>query len=567
VSSLALGRRLTQQTAAVRQQLRHASRVASLLARVGWRTGMLGHVNAATARELIAGIVRNRANPSLLYRLQATSQPDKPAIIQGSRTITFAQLDREIDRLGWGLRAHGFRRGDRAVFMLKNRPEFIALQPAMSRIGAAGVSVSWRSTPSELEYLLLHSGARALFFDHDVADTVRATLPACKTLPRDNVFCVGGAVDGFPSYDELVAGASPQPIEPGEDAAVILYTSGTTGKPKGAVRKFPRDVVLGTLSIIASSPLRSDDIHLAVLPFYHSTAFAFTSFSHLVGATVVMLDGFTPEGFLEAVERYGITQTALVPTLLHRLMQLGEERIAQHDTRSLRAIITAGAPLPAGLALRVMDAFGDILYNYYGATETGLNTVATPADLRACPGTIGRPIENNEIHLLDDNGCEVPPGEVGEVFIRGPMVVAGYHDDEDATRRARHQDMFSVGDLGRVDDRGCYHLAGRKRDMIISGGVNVYPAEVEAVLESHPQVAEAAVVGVPDDEWGERVVAFIVPRGDAGAGLVASVADHCRARLAGPKRPRDYVMIDSLPRNPTGKVLKTELRAAGMTAR
>ncbi len=527
---------------------------------------MLEHVSTGAARELLSGILHNRANPSLLYRLQALTQPDKPAIIAGERVVSFGRLDREIDRVGWGLRAHGFQRGDRAIFMLKNRPEFIALQPAMSRIGAAGVSISWRSTPAELEYLVNNSGARALFFDRDLADVVRAALPACPALPRDNVFCVGAKVDGFDTYDSLLRDASPSVIEPGEEAAVIIYTSGTTGKPKGAVRKFPRDVVLGTLSIIASSPLRSDDVHLAVLPFYHSTAFAFTSFSHLVGATVVLLDGFSPEGFLEAVERHRITQTAVVPTLLHRVLQLGQERIWQYDTRSLRAIMTAGAPLSAALAARVMDVFGDVLYNFYGATETGLNTVASPQDLRASPGTIGRLIANNEIHLLDDNGREVPRGEVGEVFIRGPMMVAGYHDDAAATRAAQRQDMFSVGDLGWLDQLGCYHLAGRKRDMIISGGVNVYPAEVEAAIESHPAVAEAAVIGVPDEEWGERVVAFVAPRTHGDARFAQAVTDHCRKLLAGPKRPREYVVVDSLPRNPTGKVLKNELRERMRTA-
>lgn len=558
---LASARRARSQVRSAPEELRHARLVASMLLRVGWQTGMLAHINSRAAWTLLDGIAHNRTNPSLLYRLQAVTQPDKPAIIAPDRSITFAQLDRDIDRVGWGLAARGVGRGARAIFMLKNRPEFIALQPAMSRMGAAGVSISWRSTPAELEFLVNHSGARALFFDRDVADVVRAALPACKQLPRDNVFAVGGSAEGFEPYESLLRDAAPRAVQDGDEAAVIIYTSGTTGKPKGAVRKFPRDVVLGTLSIIASSPLRSDDVHLAVLPFYHSTAFAFTSFSHLVGATVVLLDSFTPEGFLEAVERYRVTQTAVVPTLLHRLLQLGEERIWQYDTRSLRAIITAGAPLSASIATRTMDVFGDVLYNFYGATETGLNTVASPADLRASPGTIGRLIENNEIHLLGDDGREVDRGKIGELYVKGPMVVAGYHDDDSATQSAQRGGMFSVGDLARLDDRGCYHLAGRKRDMIISGGVNVYPAEVEAAIESCPAVAEAAVVGAPDDEWGERVVAFVVARQPNDNGIAAAVQSHCKTLLAGPKRPREIVVLDALPRNPTGKVLKNDLRA------
>lgn len=544
----------------VPNEARRAATLASLLARVAWKTGLRAHLTRRGVQELIAGILHNRANPSLLYRFQASVQPHKLAIVAGNQRITFAELDTTIDRLGWGLRARGFQRGDRALLMLQNRPEFIALQPAMSRLGAAGVSVSWRSTPAELEYLLNHSGARAFFFDTTVADVVRRTLPNCPQLSRDRVFSVGGEVDGFPSYDALLREASPLPHDPGDEAAVIIYTSGTTGKPKGAVRKFPRDVVTGTLSMILASPLRVDDVHLAVMPFYHSTAFAFTSLSHLVGGTVVLLDAFTPEGFLKAIEEHRITQTAVVPTLLHRVLQLGKRRIWGHNMMSLRAIMTAGAPLSAGMASSVEDVFGEVLYNFYGATETGLNTVATPEDLRASPGTIGRLIENNEIRLLDEQGNEVRRGEVGELFIRGPMMVAGYDQDEGATKSAQRNGMFSVGDLGWLDERGCYHLAGRKSDMIISGGVNVYPAEVEAVIESHPSVAEAAVVGVPDEEWGERVLAFVVAKTPGDAGIVQAVTDRCRERLAGPKRPREVVVLEALPRNPTGKVLKTELR-------
>lgn len=371
---------------------------------------------------------------------------------------------------------------------------------------------------------------------------------------------MGGAADGFDTFERLIATGGSPPAETGDEAAVIIYTSGTTGRPKGAVRKFPRDVVLGTLAIMASSPLRSDDIHLAVLPFYHSTAFAFTSFSHLLGATVVILDGFTPGGFLQAIERERITQTAVVPTLLHRVLQLGADTIHRYDTRSLRAIITCGAPLSARLAAEVMDTFGNVLFNYYGATETGLNTVATPEDLRLAPGTIGRVMPENEIRLLDESGRDVPRGQVGELFVRGPMMVAGYDRDERATQASLRDGYFSVGDLGWLDDRGCYHLAGRKRDMIISGGVNVYPAEVEAVLESHPDVADVAVVGVHDEEWGERVRAVLVLCSGDSEQAIPSIEEHCRQRLAGPKRPREYVVTDMLPRNPTGKVLKDRLR-------
>jgi fatty-acyl-CoA synthase len=443
--------------------------------------------------------------------------------------------------------------------MLENCPEMIALQAAISRMGAAGVTISYRSTAAELTYLVNHSGADAMFFRAAAQSVVREALPSFDRLCADRLFCVGDEVDGFASYEDLLRERGSGAQEEGDDAAVIIYTSGTTGKPKGAVRKFPRDAMEGTLQIIASSPLRTDDVHLAVLPFYHSTAYAFTSFSHVVGATVVILDHFDPEGFLLAVQEHKVTQTALVPTLLHRVMQLGAERIWRYDTGTLRAILLAGAPLGAELARSAMDVFGDVLYNYYGATETGLNTVAGPHDLRASPGTIGRLIPGTDLRLLDDEGREVRDGEVGELFVRGPLMVEGYHDDEASTRASRRDGYFSVGDLGWVDGRGCYHLAGRKRDMIISGGVNVYPAEVERVVDAHPGVSESAVIGLPDDEWGERVCAVVVPTNVTDEGLRSSLEEHCRRYLAGPKRPRRIEITDELPRNPTGKVLKREL--------
>jgi fatty-acyl-CoA synthase len=254
-----------------------------------------------------------------------------------------------------------------------------------------------------------------------------------------------------------------------------------------------------------------------------------------------------------------VTTTALVPTMLHRVLALGPEILSKYDTRSLRLIFSGGAPLSGPLAIEAMDYFGDVLFNFYGATETGLVTLAKPADLRAAPWTIGKAVPGNEIRLLDDAGRDVKDGQVGELFARNKMLVAGYHKDDDATKSSMRDGFFSVGDLARRDRDGRYFIEGRKRDMVISGGVNVYPAEVESVLEAHPALGEVAVVGVPDAEWGERVRAFVSKR--AGAEVdEAALKLWCRERLAGPKVPRDFVFLPSLPRNPTGKVLKRELR-------
>jgi fatty-acyl-CoA synthase len=271
------------------------------------------------------------------------------------------------------------------------------------------------------------------------------------------------------------------------------------------------------------------------------------------------MDEFKPQPFLHAIERFGVTTTAIVPTMMQRVLGLGREELARHDTRSLRAIFSTGAPFPSPLALEVMGHFGDILYNLYGATEFGVVTLATPADLRAAPGTIGRRVPGTEIRLENEAGTEVGTDAVGELWAKSKLMVEGYHNDREATNASLRRGFFSVGDLARRDKQGRYFLEGRSRDMVISGGVNVYPAEVEAVLEAHPDVAEAAVVGVEDAEWGERVRAFVVrKRGTDLAEL--ELKTWTRARLAGPKVPRDFVFLDVLPRNPTGKVLKRELR-------
>jgi fatty-acyl-CoA synthase len=528
-------------------------------AKVAQTSGLMWNLTMPGARALVTTLRTGARNPSQVYRIHALNTPDKPALKWRDESITFAELDRRIDAIASALARRGFGRGTSVLLMMRNRPEFIEAANGVSRMGGAAVAVSWRSTANELVYLASHCGARAIIVE---ADLWPAVEEAKKQLPNVDVFfSVGGQVPGAAPFEDLLAGTGTfdEPEGAADDASVVIYTSGTTGKPKGAVRKFPKEALPAVMRILAETPMRVDDIHLAVCPLYHATAFAFLTFTHLLGATAVILDDFKPELFLQTVERHGVTQTALVPTMLHRILALGEETLERYDTRSLRAIFSLGAPLPGPLAIETMDHFGDVLYNLYGATEIGLVTIAKPFDLRAAPATIGQLIPGNEVRLLDDAGNEVRPGTVGELYVRNQMLVAGYHKDAEATRSSMNEGFFSVGDLARCDRDGRYFIEGRKRDMVISGGVNVYPAEVEGVLEQHPGLSEVAVIGVEDAEWGERVRAFVVRRPghtvDEG-----ELKTWTRERLAGPKVPRDFVFLDVLPRNPTGKVLKRELR-------
>jgi len=273
----------------------------------------------------------------------------------------------------------------------------------------------------------------------------------------------------------------------------------------------------------------------------------------------VLQNHFEPEAALDIIARERITCSLMVPTMFVRITNLPAETLAKYDTRSLRWLMSGAAPLSTDTARRTMAQFGSILWNFYGATETGLVTLAGPGDHLAHPGTIGRALAGNDIRLFGEDGKQVAPGDIGELYARNSTMITGYHANDEATASSQREGFFSVGDLGRRDADGFYYLESRKHDMVISGGVNIYPREIEDVLHTHPAVLEAAVIGVPDPEWGESLRAFVVLRGDQRASETELI-DYCRRELADYKRPRKVVFLAELPRNLTGKVLKRELR-------
>ena len=533
-------------------------------AEVFWRSGLLPAMRPPGWRAIVRA-AQTGSSPDAIFRIHGANQPSKLAVVDGLRTRSFGEMDARIDRLRGGLLALGIRRGDRVALCMKNRLEYLEALPALSRLGVAAVNVSWRSTPEELVYLINHSGAKALLFDSWLADRVTTARPQLEGLLPDGAVAVGDEVPGFISFERILSTPAPVGGDGGAGrsggGAVIVYTSGTTGRPKGAVRKFPKEASLAVMHFLRELPFRTDDRHLVLSPIYHSAGFAFASMSFLLGATVVLTEHLDPEGILQMIERERITTTMAVPTLLHRIVSLPPEVRRRYDTSSLRVVVSGAAPLSSALARRFQEAFGPVLYNFYGATETGLVTIAKPHELLERPETIGRAVRGNDILLLDNEGREVPPGEVGEIFVSNAMLIAGYHADEAATRSSRRQHHFSVGDLGRCDVDGYYYMAGRKRDMIISGGVNIYPREIEDVLERHPDVVEAAVVGVPDEEWGEVVRGFVALR-PGSTTTAAELQANCRQHLASVKVPREIRVMPSLPRNPTGKILKTALSGA-----
>ncbi len=343
-----------------------------------------------------------------------------------------------MNRAAAGLQRRGFRRNTSVVIMMRNRPEFLEVQAGAGRLGAAAVSVSWRSTAAELVYLAQHCGAKAIVFEADLWHVVEQAKKSLPGIAASDFIAVGGDAPGCSRYeDDFLAGrGATVEVDAAtvEDAAVVIYTSGTTGKPKGAVRKFPKDAMHASMQFIGETPMRVDDVHLVTCPLYHSTAFGFLAFTALLGGTSVLMDEFKPEAFLQLVDApRGHDDGGRPDDAPPR--DGARSRASSRSTTCARcaAIFTVGAPLPGPLGTQLMDHFGDVLFNFYGATETGLVTMAKPDDLRASPGTIGKALPGNEIRLLDERGHDVPAGEVGELYVRNKMLVAGYHNDSEST--------------------------------------------------------------------------------------------------------------------------------------
>ena len=517
---------------------------------------------AKTARDARRGIKGGAA----IIHLHALTDPLRPALVDGDVRLSYGELEERVNRLTHGLRALGMGPGERVAAFLYNGHEYLELAAALQLLGGASVNVGYRLKAGEVAYILENSGARAMLFHADLAPVVEEALTLVKSgniapIARDRCIAAGGA-PGFRSYEELLAGgdaSGPARVDGGGYGGVMIYTSGTTGRAKGATRDFRRMGMEPVLDFISRFPLRRDERHLVVCPLYHSMASAFVTMISMVGGCNVVVRHFDPELILRLIEKERITSTTVVPTMMARIVALGPEVLRKYDTSSLRWIMSGAAPLPTELARRIEDAFGPILYNFYGATETGLVTIALPGEHTARPGTIGRLINGNEVRLLDAEGRQVPIGAVGELYVRNAMMMDGYHGNKKATEDATREGFISVGDLAYRDADGYFYLADRKTDMVISGGVNIYPWEIEQRLHEHQAVQDAAVVGVPDPEWGESLAAFIVLR-DGQKATGEELGQWVKEALADYKRPRTFVFVDALPRTQTGKVLKRELK-------
>jgi acyl-CoA synthetase (AMP-forming)/AMP-acid ligase II len=476
----------------------------------------------------------------------ARARPDQPAVVFGDEARTHAELHERAARLASVLAAGGVQVGDRVALLLHNRIEFVEALLACHRLAAIAVPINFRLAADEIDYILTDSGAVALISDSDV--------PGSE---------VGLVLEVGPGYDDAVAGASPWRDLPDlheDDVALMCYTSGTTGRPKGALLTH-RNLVASTLSWIHEMGAGEDDVWLSGQPLFHIGGINGLLPFLVLGATVIVTPStaFDPEAMLGLIEAHGVTMCIFVPTQWATICR--SRSVARVDPEQLRVAMWSASPAPLHTLEAMARAFPRAaIVSAYGQTEmSGATTLLKGPDSTRKMGSVGKPMLGVELRVVDDGLRDVLSGAVGEVVYRGPNVMAGYHQQPEATREAFAGDWFHSGDLARFDDQGYLWLVDRKKDLIVSGGENVYPAEVERVLLDHPGVAEAAVIGVPHPRWVETPVAFVVSSGEGELGEAELIA-HCREHLAGYKKPSAIVVVEELPRNAGGKVLKRILR-------
>jgi long-chain acyl-CoA synthetase len=480
----------------------------------------------------------------------AARRPDHPAVLAPTGDRSFAELNANANRLTSALRARGFGPGDAVAVLCANRAEFFETWAACTRAGFRLTTVNWHLTPDEAAYIVADSGARAFVADAGHAEAV----PAADGVELR--IAVGGELPGFESWDAVLAEGDPSDIADPTLGTAMLYTSGTTGYPKG-VRKPPDPD--GLVTGVAIYGHGDDDVHLCTGPLYHAAPFALSMVVPLTaGIPVVVMDKWDPIATLELIERHRVTHTHLVPTMFHRLLSLSEPDRARFDVTSLKVVLHGAAPCPVEVKQQMIEWWGPVLIEYYAATE-GAGTVVDSATWLRKPGTVGL-VDPQKVFVGDDSGQRLPAGEEGLVWLQAAGVARfEYFGDTDKTARSYRGDHFTLGDVGRIDDDGYLFLTDRSANLIISGGVNIYPAEVDAVLLGHRDVADAATIGIPDDEWGEIVVAVV----EAKPGATASADDlvaWCRTRLAAFKCPRRVDFVDRLPRDDNGKLYKRRLR-------
>ncbi|MBX3705196.1 MAG: AMP-binding protein [Pseudomonadales bacterium] len=490
----------------------------------------------------------------------AALRPDQLAIASRFGDRTFAELNARANRLARLLRRHGIGAGDAIAVVTRNRPEFVEAYLAALRAGIRFTPVNWHLTAEESGYVIDNCEARAVVYDASLGTGAEAVGHAAGCRLR---LAVGGAISGFEAYEGAIAPESGADIEDPVRGSQMLYTSGTTGRPKGVYRAQTPPVQRSAAATVAAGDPATDRC-LCTGPAYHAAPLAFNVTAPLnAGVGVVLMDKWDPEETLRLIEQYGITHTHMVATMFHRLLQLPEAVRAGYDLSSLKVVLHGAAPCPVHVKAAMIEWLGPVVYEYYAATEGGNNYFIDSPTWLAKPGSVGRTPTPENTRILDDAGNPVAPGATGTIYFRAPEIGRfEYFKSPEKTSGTYRGDWFTLGDMGYVDSDGYLFLTGRNAETIISGGVNIYPQEIDSVLLQHPAVQDVCTVGVPNEEWGEEVrsVVQVRPGAAAGAELAEDLLAFARARLPGFKTPRAIDFVTDLPRLPSGKIQRRLVR-------
>jgi acyl-CoA synthetase (AMP-forming)/AMP-acid ligase II len=513
------------------------------------RTGIIRPTRPDRTVRRARAVLRWGITPAAGYAAAAARCPRRPAVIDDFGSVTFEQVHQRSTRIAHGLAALGVAEGGRVALLCRNHRGFIEAITACSMLGAHALLLNTGMSAEQAATVLAQQQPAAVIADTEF-EPMLAGVPRIAADPG-----YGGA---GPSLDSLAAGPPAARIRPpGRAGRLIVLTSGTTGTPKGAFRPEPRSLE-PVAAVLTRLPLRAEEATFVAPPLFHTLGLGFLQLAIPLRQTLVLQRRFDPEETLRALAGHRCTAMVAVPILLRRLLDLPAEVRQRYDTSPLRTVACSGSALPAALATAFMDAYGEVLYNIYGSTEVSWASIASPTDLRAAPGCVGHPPRGTRLAILDAGGVPVPPGTVGRIFVGHGSLFEGYTGGGPG-KQVRYG-LMSTGDLGHLDAAGRLWVSGRDDDMIVSGGENVYPGEVEEVLAGVPQIADAAVVGVPDEDFGQRLAAYVVLR-EPGSMSADDVRDLVRRRLARFSVPREVVFCQTLPRNATGKVVKRDLPA------
>jgi fatty-acyl-CoA synthase len=482
-------------------------------------------------------------------RAAAIRSGDRAGIIDELGSLTFSELDQRSNRLANAWRKRGLEPGEGVTILARNHRFFLDAVFAAAKSGARIVLLNTDFAGPQIREVASREGTDLLVYDDEYADMLEGVDP-----PRGR-FRAWSDEPGDDSLQALIEEGDPAlPRKSHTKTKIIILTSGTTGTPKGAPRAEPRSLApIGGL--LSKVPFHAREATECCAPMFHALGFASAMLAVALGSTLVVRRRFDPKATLDSLERHRATAMVVVPVMLQRILDLGEEEFAGRDLSPFRIIFVSGSALGPELAKRALRTFGPVVYNLYGSTEVAYATIATPEDLQAEPGTAGKIVRGAVVKIVDERGEEVPPGKTGRIFVGNAIQFEGYTG---GGTKEQLKGLMASGDVGHFDDEGRLFIDGRDDEMIVSGGENVFPAEIEELLAAHEAIAEAAAIGVPDERFGQRLRAFVVVR--EGASLTEDdVKDYVRANLARYKTPREVVFVEELPRNPTGKVLKREL--------